>query len=390
MRKRWIGLAAVAVFISATAVPAEAATAAGVAQVLSPYVVQYAAGQKAVNAVVVTRSGRTVTIDDRIPVRAGKGCAAVKGDSTKVRCTTSQTPNQVRVFTYDLNDTVINKSDLPLTANGGPGSDKLLGGPKNDFLQGDVFGQAGAGNDSIWGYGGVDFLIGAGGDDSINGGDGNDYIDIYLTGPGNPYNPIASYGHDKLYGSNGDDWLLGGAGNDLLSGGAGNDNLDGGTGDNTFYGGDGNDQMEATTGADKFFGGPGARDTAYYGTRARPVTVDMDGQTGDDGEAGEGDTVGSDVEWLYGGTGNDVLIGNASANYIFGGQGDDLIRGGAGNDELRDTQGSDKVYGEAGDDLIHVHEFEGQGFPDLADGGPNTDTCQADADDTVAACEVTD
>lgn len=387
MRKRCLaGGAAVAVLgVVLPALPAHAA-AAGVASVTSPYVVQYAAGQKAVNNVVVTRSGRTVTIDDRVAVRAGKGCKPVKGDPTRVRCTTSRTPDQVRVFTYDRNDTVVNRSDLPLTANGGPGSDKLLGGPRQDFLQGDVFGQAGAGNDSIWGHGGTDFLIGAAGNDGINGGDGNDYLDTYVAGPGKPVNPVSSYGHDRLYGGNGGDWLVGGPGDDLLSGGPGGDHVQGGTGNNTFYGGDGNDAMDAGTGRDHFSGGAG-RDSVSYDGHVAPVTVDLDGVAGDDGQAGEGDTVGADVEWLHGGRGDDVLTGNAAGNEISDSPGNDVIRGGAGDDRLAGTQGHDRVYGEAGDDDLIVWDHEESGTPDLADGGPGADTCSADRDDTTLSCE---
>ena len=354
----------------------------------SPTAVRYNGGQKAVNSVVVTRSARTVTIDDRVPIRAGKGCVAVKGDSTRVRCTTAQTPTSVLVFTYDYNDTIVNRSDLSMTANGGPGSDQIHGGPAADFLQGDTFTGAGAGNDSIWGYGGRDFLIGAGGDDGLNGGDGDDYLDTYIAGPVGGVNPAAQLGNDRLYGGNGNDWAVGGAGNDLLSGGAGGDTLEGGPGTNVLWGGDGNDSMTGGTGPDVFHGGPGTRDSVNYNGRSRPVTADLDGATGDDGETGERDTIGADVEWLYGGTGNDVLTGNAADNEIDGWLGDDVVRGGAGNDFLAGTQGHDKIYGEAGDDDLRAKDFEDSGTPDLADGGSGTDTCQADADDTVVRCET--
>src|SRR5690348_14035425 len=52
--------------------------------------VSFAAAAGAVNSVVVTLSGRTVTIDDRVAVKAGRGCRAVARDTTKVQCTTAK------------------------------------------------------------------------------------------------------------------------------------------------------------------------------------------------------------------------------------------------------------------------------------------------------------
>jgi Ca2+-binding RTX toxin-like protein len=49
---------------------------------------------------------------------------------------------------------------------------------------------------------------------------------------------------------------------------------------------------------------------------------------------GEADVIDVDVENLYGGTGNDTLVGNALDNDIEGGDGDDILAGGAGNDTL--------------------------------------------------------
>ena len=106
-----LAVAAVTVAFTVIAVPAEAA-ATGVAKVYNSTKVEYrAAGGKA-NSVTVTRSGRVVTIDDKVAVKAGKGCKAVRGDKTKVRCTTSKAPNWVRVYTGDKADYINNKSDM--------------------------------------------------------------------------------------------------------------------------------------------------------------------------------------------------------------------------------------------------------------------------------------
>ena len=67
----------------------------------------------------------------------------------------------------------------------------------------------------------------------------------------------------------------------------------------TLDGGDGNDRLAGGTGADAFVGGPGT-DTADWSGRTQPVIASIDGAA-NDGEAGEGDNVGTDVE-LTGGT----------------------------------------------------------------------------------------
>ena len=86
-----LAVAAVTVAVTVIAVPAEAA-ATGVAKVYNSTKVEYRAASGKANSVTVTRSGRVVTIDDKVAVKAGKGCKAVRGDKTKVRCTTSKTP----------------------------------------------------------------------------------------------------------------------------------------------------------------------------------------------------------------------------------------------------------------------------------------------------------
>jgi hypothetical protein len=61
--------------------------------------------------VVITRSGNTITIDDRVAISAGKGCKKVKGDKTKVICTTTGAAGE------DLNEDPANDDD-PVVAAG--------------------------------------------------------------------------------------------------------------------------------------------------------------------------------------------------------------------------------------------------------------------------------
>jgi Ca2+-binding RTX toxin-like protein len=186
----------------------------------------------------------------------------------------------------------------------------------------------------------------------LNGGEGNDELWIDIVGSG------------RLYGGTGHDTLEGGSGPDLLFGEAGNDWLWGYGGDDTLVGGPGGDVMS---------GGPGV-DTVSYTDHLKPVVADADGTRGDDGEAGEGDTIQPDVETLRGGGGNDLLIGSAANDELSGGVGDDTLVGGGGSDAL---------FGEAGRDWLYGDGPEPSGLP------TDTDLCVVGPDGgTTFDCEV--
>ena len=452
--------------------PAMAAST-GVAKVVGDTKVQFNAASGKANKVVVTRSGRTFTIDDVVAVKAGAGCKAVSGDTTKVKCTTPKNPTWFMVYTGDKNDSIKNQADLGMTARAGSGTNWITGGPKHDELFADD------GADTIWGAGGDDYIYSAGGKDTVYGGAGSNELiggpgdDTIYGGPGfdrirpDSGNDVAhggagddyfeeSSGKDVLYGDDGmdeffqnesdgrgaqdmrggpgwdrvnygwrtgavvvdadgkkgddgargegdsvgadiegidggngndwlagnpgDGWIMGGEGNDKLYGYSGVDNLDGGLGNDRLEGGWGDDTLRGDFGSDVTLGGPGS-DYVRYDDRLVRVVADLDGVTGDDGSAGEKDTIGADIENIWGGWGDDTLTGSAGANHIDGGHGADVIRGGAGNDRLDSgegkTGGVDKVYGQAGDDVLG-----GGGYDDsdryVLDGGENTevgDTC---------------
>jgi Ca2+-binding RTX toxin-like protein len=126
--------------------------------------------------------------------------------------------------------------------------------------------------------------------------------------------------------------LFGEAGADRLTGGGGDDFLDGGIGSDTLAGGAG-------------------RDTVDYSARTAPVTVSLNGSA-DDGEGGEADNVGSDVEVLVGGTGDDQLAGDDADNALLGNAGNDMLGGGGGNDQLDGGAGDDRLAGGAGADIL--------------------------------------
>lgn len=366
--------------IAATSItgPAEAASKGRASA--STSAVTFRAADNARNKVVITRAGRTVTIDDRVAVTPGKGCKQVKGDKTKVRCRTAKTPTLIVVDLYDRDDSVVNNSDVTMNARGGRGNDTLVGGSRADILNGDK-GCEPPGNDTIYGRDGNDRITPGDGTDYVNAGDGNDDV----SGDGQCDKP-GRWGNDVIHGGNGNDTLFGDNGNDRLYGGNGNDYLAGGYGADRIEGGAGNDELQgdvdsSRTAADILLGGPG-RDLVDYGSYTKPITVDLDGASRDDGQAGEHDTVGSDIEDVFGGMGNDILIGNAADNTLDGFRGNNVIRGRDGDDRLIGGDGSDQLYGEAGNDTLLTWTSI-----NLLDGGPDTDRCTGTFTATFISCE---
>ncbi|GAA1615256.1 calcium-binding protein [Actinoplanes couchii] len=215
--------------------PAQAATAAK-AEVSgkNSTVVRFTAGAGQNNNLRITVSGRTVTLNDQVAIKAGKGCKPVKGDKTKVKCTTSRTPTELVVKLGDQNDLLNNGSAVPMSAWGGAGADAMSGGTGRDRIYG------GAGNDDILGSKGADLLDGGAGDDVLYGFEGNDRL---LGGPGFDI-LYGMTGNDTLIGGTGPDWLYGGSGNDALYGNAGDDKLEGDSGKDKLVGGAGKDEVK--------------------------------------------------------------------------------------------------------------------------------------------------
>ncbi|MEU8237424.1 calcium-binding protein [Actinoplanes missouriensis] len=344
------------VSVGALATPAEAAST-GVASV-SGTKITFKAAKKKQNKVVITLSGRTVTIDDRVAIKAGKGCKKVKGDSTKVRCTTSKAPYKIYAFLSDRNDSLVNKARVRIDVDGGTGADSITGGPLNDGL----YGRSGA--DKIWGGAGDDYLMGAEGNDRIWGGVGNDVIN----GQG---------GNDAIDGQAGQDGLNGELGNDVVYGGPGGDDLYGDVGTDRLYGGAGYDNLIAYEWDHKspdYYSGGSDSDWISYSSAQRAISADADGVKGDDGAKGERDTIATDVEDIRGGAGNDVITGNSRANQLFGGPGNDTIRGGGGDDDLYGEDGLDHLDGGTGNDELTGDDALGARFyADTMLGGPGWD-----------------
>ncbi|MEU8665079.1 calcium-binding protein [Actinoplanes philippinensis] len=328
LRRLGVTLVSATAVVGAVALPAEAAST-GVAYLrVQPHEavdLVFTAGSGKRNSVVITRSGNTVTVDDRVTLRAGKGCKQVKGDKTRVRCAIGTDFGRLDVNLGSGNDKVTNRTGLRLFAKGGSGNDDLNGGSAEDSLFG------GSGADRIWGNGGRDFLAGEDGNDALAGGAG-------------------------------DDNLVGGKGNDREYGGAGNDSHSQGY-DGTW------------ADADVISGGDG-KDQLSYSGRKKGVTVDSDSGKKDDGRKGEGDTV-LGIERIVGGLGNDTLSGTDGHDTLYGLAGDDYLNGHWGDDTLFGGPGADRLEGEGGYDKL---DGEQDGVVDFLDGGDYDDVCVQNAD----------
>ena len=307
-------------------------------------------------------------------------------------------PGHDGVFAHNGNDTVY----------GAGGDDEINGGADDDFIAGN------AGDDGLEGQAGSDTVDGGSGPDWLSGGGGDDTVDYHLSasplridldgddddgtalegdnvnanfetvlggsagdeilGSSLPETIRGNGGPDDLAGLGGNDVILGGTAADVLSGGSGRDDLRGEANDDLLIGGIDDDTLLGGTGADDHYGGLGS-DTAEYWDRSAKVVADIGGEIGDDGEAGEGDTITIDTESIVGGSGPDELTGSDAANGIHGMDGDDVLTGGLGADTLSGGKGADSLR-------------SNDGVADTDRCGTESDSVDADGADAVGTdCE---
>lgn len=169
----------------------------------------------------------------------------------------------------------------------------------------------------------------------------------------------------------------------------GDDTIADGPGDGHVHGGAGSDRLIATAGGDIMGGGDGF-DVVDYSSREAPVTVTLSegiDSTGN-GEAGENDVIGTDIEDLIGGADDDVLTGSAGGNVLVGGGGDDTIFGGGGEDELDGEAGADTLLGGADNDYLYADDDEADTEIDC--GAGDADMLDADnlSDPEAVGCEI--
>jgi Ca2+-binding RTX toxin-like protein len=237
---------------------------------------------------------------------------------------------------------------------GGSGDDVLIGSDGGNTLEGNW------GIDWLDGAGGNDRLDGGGGGDTLIGGGGLLDYALYQTRIGPVAVRIDGVANDGTS-SEGDnvetsvEGVVGGTANDTLVGNAAVANyLHGGPGDDTLSGGDGQCGIICVAAvADLLDGGPHLTgDTVDYSARDVPLSITLDNNW-DDGRPGENDNAFA-VENVIGGSGNDYISGNGSANKLTGGLGEDGLYGWSGSDliDSRDWH-TDYIYcGDAVDEAF--------------------------------------
>ncbi|MBL8914555.1 MAG: calcium-binding protein [Archangium sp.] len=280
-----------------------------------------------------------------------------------------------------------------VTVYGGLGDDTLTGGNGNDVLYGDL------GNDTL--SGGNSATDG----DAYNGGGGTDTV-TYAARSAAVTVTVGAAANDGESGET-DDVKID---CEIVRGGSGADTFTGTTGDQTFYGGAGNDTfvmgLLASTGAgnDSVYGEAGT-DTVTYAARLEAVTVTMDLNVANDGNAtaSETDNVHDDIENFICPTAAVVctVTGNALDNSITGGAGGDVLAGGAGDDTFvmgangTIGAGADTCSGGAGIDTVSFASF-GAVIDVIMDGTASTTMSKVINTDvenltcpTASACTVT-
>ena len=252
-------------------------------------------------------------------------------------------------------DDIIYGGDGDDTIEDNSGNNKLYGQDGNDNIEG------GSGVDYIEGGSGNDYIRAGGGDDRVEGAGYSGYGDDIIYGGDGDDNLEDNHGNNRVYGENGNDLLEGGYGQDLLDGGNGNDYIRGGDSDDELLGGAGEDSIEGGRGNDLIKAGHG------------------DDHVEGDGAAGYGD------DTIYGGEGNDNLEDNSGNNKIYGengndrlesGSGRDRLDGGSGNDYLRSGDGDDELIGGSGNDIL-----DGGRGADTLTGGSGDDLLIGDSND---------
>jgi Ca2+-binding RTX toxin-like protein len=279
-----------------------------------------------------------------------------------------------------------------LYANGGGGSDEMIGTQRVDNYRG------GRGSDVLRGRSGKDFLDGSDGDDLLIGGSSADWLrgsgdEDRLAGGAGPdlMDPDGTGGakavtDDVVVGGHGSDMVTylnadlargvnvnlakgvaTGAGHDrfrsvenatgtsfadVLLGNARENRLVGGEGDDVLAGRDGRDTLMpdntdndfAAPGDDTMRGG-GSRDLVSYAAAAGGGGVRVDLRTGTASGRGEDALVA--VEYAKGTNASDTLLGDTGSNRLYGLGGSDVLRGRAGVDLAVGGTGSDTCSAES-------------------------------------------
>ncbi|NKD87288.1 hypothetical protein HEQ72_03030, partial [Haematospirillum sp. 15-248] len=212
--------------------------------------------------------------------------------------------------------------------------ENISGSGSDDVMVGDAL------DNTFVGYGGKDEIDGGAGQDTVDYSYSTKGVDVTLAGSAwanvsvggqvedrirNIENVTGSGMNDRIFGDEGNNVLRGQAGNDWFKAGLGHDTLDGGLG----------------------------VDIADYADRSESIVVTLDGANPArvffNGVAQ--DTL-INIECMWGGSGNDRLVGDYNDNSLYGGRGADILGGGGGADTFLYFLISDSGVDEASRDTI--------------------------------------
>ena len=340
MRTRWIAALAVPL---ALLLPTPAFGATANVTIFSNKVTAiYQEGPGEVNHVTATVSAGAVTFTDPgMNMAAGAGCTTPGTNS--ITCRNNPAIEAIRISLGEEADFAKNDSALPSVIHGGQGVGDL-----GDTLQG------GSGPDVLLGHNGNDMLTGNGGNDEIHGGGNNDTLsgnagkdEIVGDDQGDPPGSNTMSGGtesdtivatEQPAGNGFDQTLTGGSGNDYLYGTGGKDTLNGNAGVDLLSPSFDNDPDVLNGGADNDIADYLSNNSGYG------VKVSLD-NLANDGPVllTPNDNVKSDVETLWGGPEDDLLVGTAGPQTLNGGGGGDTLDGGIGPDVMFGGGGTDTV-----------------------------------------------
>jgi len=261
--------------------------------------------------------------------------------------------------------------------------ENVVGGSGADTLVGDNLAN------TLEGQGGDDRLTGGGGSDVLDGGAGNDTavyaekvtaVAVTLSGALDATVIVNGIAEDTLRNIEG---VVGGSAADVLTGDAFANTLDGGGGNDILSGAGGDDLLIGGTGIDTLDGGEGS-DTASFSDKTAAVVVTLT----EDSQAtayvgGVADDKLSNIENIIGGSGNDVLTGDALDNRFTGGGGTDTLDGMGGVDT---ADYSDKLLSvsvtlnDGGDAFVSVNGVKEDTLRNIENlvGGAGPDTLNGD------------
>ena len=271
-------------------------------------------------------------ITDTATLTAGPGCRLLVFEEGAAACGSSATRATMLLGRGD--DTAVVDASIPVTVNGGDGADRLVAGRPEGQTRITFSGGSTGENDPTL-IDTVSYRFAPNGVTVTKDGVANDGR------PGDADNILADV--EAIEGSPFADTLTGA---DVPS-----EEFTGGAGDDTVAGLGGRDDLvgsRANDGADEFSGGPGF-DLVDYRDRPASVRVSLD-DIADDGEAGERDNLGPDVERVRGTEHDDTLIGSPAKDLIVALAGDDLIDGKGGGDDVFCDEGRDEAVFYPGDD----------------------------------------